>query len=110
MDAAVALGLDLGGTKCLGLAVDNEGEILRETRHPTPVGADAIIDTLVAVAEELVVADGVAVGVGAPGLVTRDGVLRFAPNLPGVVELDVRQRLKVRLGAEARVHNDATSA
>ena len=34
MDAAVALGLDLGGTKCLGLAVDNEGEILRGSPNP----------------------------------------------------------------------------
>jgi glucokinase len=110
MDTAVALGLDLGGTKCLGLAVDSEGAILREARHPTPVGPDAIVDTLVAVAQELGVGDGTAIGVGAPGLVTRDGVLRFAPNLPGVVELDLRQRLMVGLGVEVRVHNDATCA
>ena len=39
-----------------------------------------------------------AVGVGAPGLVDRDGVLRFAPNLPGVVELPVQATLSERLG------------
>ena len=47
---------------------------------------------------------------GAPGLVTRDGVLRAAPNLPGVFELPLREDLEARLGCDVVVENDATCA
>jgi glucokinase len=48
--------------------------------------------------------------VGVPGLVDRAGVLRFAPNLPGVVDLAIRAELEARLGVPVRVDNDATCA
>lgn len=51
-----------------------------------------------------------AVGVGVPGLVDRDGVLRFAPNLPGVLEFPVQARLLERLGYHVAVDNDANCA
>ena len=52
-----------------------------------------------------------AVGVGTPGLVDVAGVLRVAPNLPGVVDLDVRAGLLARFPHMAvRVDNDATCA
>ena len=50
------------------------------------------------------------VGVGVPGLVDRGGVLRFAPNLPGVHDLAIKDELESRLGLEVRVDNDATCA
>ena len=51
------------------------------------------------------------VGVGVPGLVDVEGVLRFAPNLPGVVDLDVRGALLARFpNTTVRVDNDATCA
>ena len=50
------------------------------------------------------------VGVGVPGLVDRDGVLRFAPNLPGVVEFPVQARLIERLHCAVAVDNDANCA
>ena len=86
MAGPVTVGIDLGGTKCLGVALSPEGEILAEHRVATPLGEDAVLDAIAAVADELrrrVDAVG-AVGVGAPGLVDRSGVLRFAPNLSGV--------------------------
>jgi glucokinase len=107
------IGVDLGGTKCLGLAVDADGAVLADHRLPTPRGAGAIVDTVVAVAGALMeaVPDVTAVGVGAPGLVDAGGVLRFAPNLPGVVELPLAARLADRLGGlPVRADNDATCA
>lgn len=108
----VRIGVDLGGTKCLGVAIDGDGQIIREVRRPTPAGADAVIDAIVEVAAEL--GDGFgsasAVGVGVPGLVTRDGVLRAAPNLPGVDDLHVADLLLERLGGEVAVDNDNTCA
>ena len=115
MTRALTLGLDLGGTKVLGVALSEHGEVVAECRRPTPRGEDALIDALSAVAEELrdaTSADGevTAVGVGAPGLVDRDGVLRAAPNLSGVDQLALRAGLASRLGLPVRADNDATCA
>ncbi|HXY44368.1 MAG TPA: ROK family protein, partial [Acidimicrobiales bacterium] len=54
----------------------------------------------------------VCVGVGIPGLVDREGLLRFAPNLLGANGTQIRAGLQSRLGDRVRVHvdNDATSA
>lgn len=85
-----------------------------EARRATPRGAEAIVDALSAVVGELDVAiggDGVAaVGLGAAGLVDSGGVMRFAPNLPGVVEYPLRDRLAQRLGRPVAIDNDATAA
>ena len=111
----VAIGLDLGGTKCLGVCLDDDGAIVDEHRLPTPEGKgeEAILEVLAAVAEELLSrspSDPRGVGIGVPGLVDGRGVLRFAPNLPGVVELDVRGALTDRLGLPVVVENDASCA
>jgi glucokinase len=104
-----SIGIDLGGTKCLGVAVDDSGRVVAEHRVATPDGPDAILDLLEEVVRAL--GGGERIGVGVPGLVDRDGVLRFAPNLPGVVELDVRGELLKRFpDAVVRVDNDATCA
>jgi glucokinase len=104
-----AIGIDLGGTKCLAVAIDNVGRVVAEHRVPTPEGEGPILDALEDAVRAL--GGGEHVGVGVPGLVDRDGVLRFAPNLPGVVELDVRTELLARFpDATVRVDNDATCA
>ena len=54
-------------------------------------------DTVAAVVEALAANAGgriAAVGVGAPGLVDRDGVLRAAPNLIGVTEMPIREHAR----------------
>ncbi|MGI8983889.1 MAG: ROK family protein [Acidimicrobiales bacterium] len=104
------VGVDLGGTKCLAVALE-EGRIVDERRVPTPESAAAVLDAIAHVASE--VADGQeirGVGVGVPGLVDRAGVLRFAPNLPGVVDVPIKAEIESRLGTSARVDNDATCA
>lgn len=107
---ARTVGVDLGGTKCLAVGVE-EGRIVEERRVPTPVGGAALLDALTLVAADMEGAGPVVgVGVGAPGLVNRAGVLRFAPNLPGVVELAIGGELAARLGVPVRVDNDATCA
>ena len=106
------VGVDLGGTKCLGVVVDDNGSIVDELRVPTPRGEEAIVAVLGDVAAELMGRhDGIAgVGVGVPGLVDATGALRFAPNLPGVVELPLAAPLAERLGVPVVVENDASCA
>jgi glucokinase len=103
-----AAGIDVGGSKCLGVVVGPDAEVVREARAPTPRGPQALLRTLGALVGEL--GPVTRLGVGAPGLVTRDGVLRAAPNLPGVFELPLREDLEARLGCDVVVENDATCA
>ena len=103
-----AVGIDVGGTKCLGVALAADGTVIGEHRVPTPEGADNLIDTLAAIANELE-ADG-AVGVAVPGLVNREGVLLAAANLKGVHMLPLRERLEATSGLRVAVDNDNTVA
>jgi len=106
----VTVGVDLGGTKCLAVALAGN-RIVREAKVATPAGGEAVLDAIAALALEVAAERPLAaVGVGVPGLVDRDGVLRFAPNLPGVTGLPVRAELERRLGVPVRVDNDATCA
>jgi glucokinase len=109
--SALHVGIDVGGTKCLGVALDAKGNLVGEDRRPTPRGTgsvDRLIDTLVELAGSLGRYDSL--GVGVPGLVTRDGVLRAAPNLDGVADFDVAGGLRAQVDRDVRVDNDATCA
>lgn len=98
---AAAVGVDVGGTKALGALVDGEGTILATHEVPTPGEGEPLLDAVAGLVVELATgADGqVSVGVGLPGLVDRDGVLRFAPNLPAIVGLGVTAGLRSRLNS-----------
>ncbi|MDQ6798642.1 MAG: ROK family protein [Actinomycetota bacterium] len=103
-------GIDLGGTKCLGVILDG-GEVVAQTRVPTPRGTDAVVDALVGVVDALGGPSALdAVGVGAPGLVDRTGALQVAPNLAVDPGLELRSVLEDRLGLAVVVDNDATCA
>lgn len=110
------VGIDVGGTKILGLLVGGDDRVLAERRLPTPQDGHHLLDALVSVARALVDegTDGrtsaAAVGVGMMGLVDRTGTMRFAPNLPGVVELPVARHLEAALGLRVVMDNDATCA
>ncbi len=107
----VRVGIDVGGTKALGVALDDTGAVVAEDRRPTPRGDDSLeplVDTLVELAQSLGVEGSL--GVGVPGLVTRDGVLRAAPNLDGVADFEVGRLVAERLEHPVSVDNDATCA
>jgi glucokinase len=80
------IGIDVGGTKCLGVAVDDNGEVVQQFRLPTP-HADALCDTLNEIFIQLGGASSL--GIGVPGL---------------------RQLVEDRLGIKVFVENDATCA
>jgi len=101
------IGIDVGGTKCLGVAVDDSGKVIRQYRLPTP-HADALCDTLVEIVAQL--GEFNLIGIGVPGLISPQGVIRASPNLVGAKELALRQMLEDRLGKKVLVENDATCA
>lgn len=107
-DAPVAVGVDVGGTKLLALAVTADGSAVGRERRTSPTGdPDALVDTVVELARAL--GGGVPVGAGVAGIVGRDGVVRYGPNLD-VADLGLRERLTDALDVPVTVANDATVA
>jgi len=101
-------GIDVGGTKCLGVLIDEDGAVIAEERRPTPQQGDALIETLAEVVGAL--GTMATIGIGVPGLITLDGVLKASPNLRMIIDLDVTERLSERLDRRISVGNDATCA
>ena len=106
-------GIDVGGTKCLGVVLDaqrevtSEHDVLHQVRNPTP-RADKLVDALEVLAGQL--GDVQSLGVGVPGLITLDGVMRASPNIPGSVDVAVGPELSKRLGRQVNVDNDGNLA
>ena len=99
-------GIDVGGTKCLGVLFEG-GQIISSVRRPTP-HADDLVATLAEIARELGAYK--TLGVGVPGMITPEGIVRESPNLTGAIELDLRSLLEKELGHAVDVENDATCA
>lgn len=102
------LGLDVGGTKVLAVAVDDSGSKIRSARVTTRHSADELIADLVELSGAFGAVSGI--GVGIAGLVDMTGRLRVGPNLAGMVDLSVAERLGERTGLPVAVDNDATCA
>jgi len=120
----VTYGIDIGGTKVLGVALGTGEAIVAETRVPTPTGTREIVgshvaDAVAEVAAELdrtlgrdaATTDPAPIGVGAPGMVDRQGRLCFAPNLPQAHGVDWTELIGPRLpGRSVLIENDANLA
>ena len=102
-----AVGIDVGGTKLLAIAIDGRGEVVAEQRTPSLRDGPALIDAIADLAGAVGPVGALAVGL--PGLI-QQGVLRFAANLPGIVELPAAAMLEERVGAPVVLSNDATLA
>lgn len=115
-------GLDLGGTKLLGVVIRADGEVVAERRVPSPDGSEAVVAALSAMTRQLAADVGQldvgkldvggldAVGVGFAGLIDLEGVVRSAPNIGGVDGLALRERLSAAIGLPVIVDNDANAA
>lgn len=102
------VGIDVGGTKCLGVALDDAGSVIATARRPTPASSSELADTLADIASEL--GGAARLGVGLPGLVTHDGILVASAHLGAMAGMNVAGLLTDRTGHRPRVANDATCA
>jgi len=113
------VGIDLGGTNLkLGL-VSADGRILDRLTTPTEdaPGPDHVLECMARAVHDLAERAGIeagdvaAVGVGAPGPVDwKAGVVLFAPNLKGWINIPVRDVLHEKLGVMVNLENDANVA
>ena len=114
MSDRLCIGIDVGGTKILGIAADpTDGAVVASTQVSTPktTSGPAMADAMGGVvAELLAVHEGMAIGVGLPGLVDHSGVLRYGPNVPGILDFEVGPVLADRFGLPVAVENDGYNA
>lgn len=108
------IGFDVGGTNVRGVGLrPGSTEPLSIRRSRTRPDGDILVDTIVEVTEQLIedVGEPVdAVGLGMAALMDSDGTLKYAPNIPGVVDFPLVPRVKERLGVPVVAENDATAA
>lgn len=108
---ADTVGLDLGGTKVLGVRLGPEGEIRAEERRDTPMTGDDLIAGLADLVGALDDGSVGGVGVGAAGMIGRDGAVAYGPNVAAFRDgLALRERLEAAVGRPVVVDNDANTA
>lgn len=100
-------GVDIGGT-FIKAGRFSEGKLEEWTTLGT--GAQDGPEKVIEKVERIIKDWGVErVGIGVPGLVDREGVVRIPPNLPGWDEVGLRRILEERAGIEVWVLNDANA-
>lgn len=118
MTCRVAVGVDVGGTKVLGVVVDlsdaggpqvlermNEPVTTAHAHEPHDLGEQVSV-----LVERLVATNGagsVPVGIGVAGYVDLHGAVIRSPNVPQAVGVDLLGAVRDRTGIEAVVDNDA---
>jgi len=110
--APPTVGVDLGGTNVRVAIVDRDGHVEAEGREPTPLDWPALRTTITTLVGRLRDAhpSAAAVGIGAAGLVDRDGAVHYAPNIPRLIRVPLRDALVERLDLPVVVDNDANAA
>jgi predicted NBD/HSP70 family sugar kinase len=97
----------------VGVVTNLRGEVLHRVERPLDgaTGETAIEKVLILVAALISAAEArvLGIGVGTPGIVDRDGVVRQAPNL-GWYDVDLGARIRRAFDYPVRVANDANAA
>ncbi|TDQ37462.1 ROK family protein [Aureibacillus halotolerans] len=113
--AGFSIGIDLGVYHFLAVLTDLKGAILFEIKEElNNQNFDAVCDQLIAVIERLISKAPespygvIGIGIGVPGLISRDGVIRFAPNLNWTDE-HMRPRLEQHFHLPVIIENEANA-
>ncbi len=116
-EAALVVGLDLGARFLRGAICDLGGNVrARQDVQLPAAGADAAADAIDVLRSALVAASGLPgdlvddVVIGVPGVVTGDGSVELATNVPGLDGRDFGRELSSRLGLPVTIENDINLA
>ena len=110
------IGVDVGGMSIKCGLVNESGEIVERAKSKPPVfNEEATADAISVVVGEVLRKSGVkkfevvGVGVGVPGVVDSDGIVRYATNLSHEI-FPLKKMLESRLGLKVLLANDADCA
>ena len=109
------IGIDIGGTKTLGVALSNTGEVLGKSFEPTREGLDIASHAveMYHALREKASESGASVsslGIGIAGLVDVSGRLHRAPNLVNADGLEICQLVESEIDVAVHVDNDVNCA
>ena len=117
--SCVSIGIDIGGTKIEGVAIDGSGVVLGHLQRPSRQGNRAVCEDVSTVIHELLQAASksgsvdtarAVVGVGVPGRVdTAAGTVEEAVNL-GISRLRLGAEIERECGVHAVIDNDVNMA
>lgn len=108
------IGLDIGGTKVLGVLYDKEGNELARAKKKTLAseGAEVVLEQIYGVVDELIDSQDVkllGIGAGSPGLIKDEGTVIFSPNIP-FVNFDLKKAITKRYDCPFILGNDVNVA
>lgn len=103
-----AVGVDVGGTKILGVLVDETGKILKEKKLPTlpDEGGDAVLKRIGKIVSSLSTRKDLLVGISFPGHL-KEGLLVSCPNIPSLEGKPLLQLLFREIKRPMVLENDA---
>jgi predicted NBD/HSP70 family sugar kinase len=109
----ITIGVDIGGSKALAVAFDDQGSNVRQAEIPsTPRGGLRVLRSTLAAIDSLHLSEIDAVGVGVPGQVDPvAGEVRLAVNLGiGEEPYPLAREMESALGCPVTVENDVRAA
>jgi fructokinase len=110
MSARFRIGIDLGGTKIEGAAIDVSGSVRVRRRVATPVqDYRATIEAIIALIEDIEqeISETASVGIGIPGAVSlHTGLIKNA-NSTWLIGRPLQRDIETALGRPTRLANDA---
>lgn len=119
LEKKYSIGVDLGGTNIVSAIVNCQGKIVSRLKVPTLAerGKEATIKRIIETIHEnivqstIVLDDIIGIGIGAPGpLDIKRGIINFAPNLPGWIDVPLKKKLKNEFNMKVVLENDANAA
>jgi glucokinase len=106
-----ALGVDVGGTKLLAVRLNPDGSVTTEITQHSPKDGPSLVAAIRDTVDRYCDGSVPAIGVGVPGLVDVSGTVKFAPNLHGLSDHQLKWALQAEFpDAALWVGNDATAA
>ncbi|RPF54292.1 ROK family protein [Aquisalibacillus elongatus] len=109
------VGIDIGGTKILGVVLNEHGQVLEQKEIPTSIeaGKESILNSLVELTEQLMLDQTVqGIGIGSAGRIDVDeGSVYYAtPNLPDWTGVNLKKRIEETFQLPVTVDNDVNVA
>jgi predicted NBD/HSP70 family sugar kinase len=104
-----AIGLDIGGTKIVGVLADEEGRIIEKIRALTEADKDfeTVMNNILDVINKLDDGNVSSIGIGLPGIINDDGLLFNCENIPALENFNVAKEIEKQTGKKVFQENDA---
>lgn len=108
------LGIDIGGTNLKAGIVGEKGVIIKQASEPTNAGQgfDSVFKRLAEIAKTLIIEfpETQSIGIGFPGVISTDGTILVAPNMPGADNFKLVDEFKKSFALPTSADNDANAA